>query len=138
MTAAPGTDWPEEMSIADRRPPYFFRSRGEIEAPAGRVPQAHALRRAFDGLALDGILCLKNTPFLYFKEVPQIDPEDVWSLHRRFWNQGLAPVLILVTPREVHVYSGLAKWSVSEITSWLARSFFLHRTSCWKMRQRPF
>jgi hypothetical protein len=30
------------------------------------------------------------------------------------------------------------KWSVSGITSWLARSFFLRRTSCWKMRQRPF
>ncbi len=109
MTTAPGTGWPEEMNLADRRPPQFFRSSEEIDATPGQVPQAHALRRAFEALALDGILCLRNTPFLYFKEVPRFDPEEVYNLHRRFWNQGLAPVLILITPREVHVYSGLAR-----------------------------
>jgi Eco57I restriction-modification methylase len=108
MTAALGTDWPEEMSIAERRPPEFFRSRGQIDA-TGRVPQAHALRRAFDGLALDGILCRSNAPFLYFKEVPRIESQEVWRLYCRFWNQGLAPVLILITPGDVHIYSGLAK-----------------------------
>jgi hypothetical protein len=108
MTAALGIDWPEEMSIAERRPPEFFRSRGQIDA-TGRVPQAHVLRRAFDGLALDGILCRSNAPFLYFKEVPRIEPQEVWKLYRRFWNQGLAPVLILITPGDVHIYSGLAK-----------------------------
>ena len=77
MTADMGTDWPEEMSIADRMPPYFFGSRGQIDAAAGRVPQAHALRRAFDGLAFDGIVCRSNTPFLYFKEVPRHRPREV-------------------------------------------------------------
>jgi len=108
MTAVPATDWREEMSLEDRRPPQFFRTRDEIDAADSRVPQAHALRRAFDGLELNGILCLRNTPFLYFKEVPRIDPDKVRSIHRRFWNQGLAPVLLLITPRQVHVYSGLA------------------------------
>ena len=108
MTTAPGTDWREEMGLEERRPPQFFANREEIDAAGDRVPQAHALRRAFDGLDLNGILCLRNTPFLYFKEVPRIDPEEVRSLHRRFWNQGLAPVLLLITPRHVHVYSGLA------------------------------
>jgi hypothetical protein len=31
-----------------------------------------------------------------------------------------------------------AKWSVSQITSWLARSFILRSRSCEKMRQRAF
>jgi hypothetical protein len=32
----------------------------------------------------------------------------------------------------------LAKWSVSQITSWLACSFFLRSGSCQKMRRRTF
>ena len=53
MTTPPGTDWQEELSLEERRPPQFFRSREEIDTTDGRAPQAHALRRAFDGLALD-------------------------------------------------------------------------------------
>jgi hypothetical protein len=30
------------------------------------------------------------------------------KLHRRFWNQGIAPFLVVVSPEEFHVYSGLA------------------------------
>ena len=72
------------------------------------MPQAHALRRAFDGSPWTASSASRTAPLLYFKELPRIEPQEVWGLHRRFWNQGLAPVLILITPREVHVYSGLA------------------------------
>jgi len=108
MTTESETDWRTEMGLEERRPPYFFASRADINVVSGSVPQAHALRRAFDGLGLNGILCLGNTPLLYFKEVARIDLQEVWSLHQRFWNQGLAPVLVLISPREVHIYSGLA------------------------------
>ncbi|MHB1785267.1 MAG: N-6 DNA methylase [Acidimicrobiales bacterium] len=103
-----GTNWKAEMGLQGRKPPRFFESPTDIDA-GGIVPQAHALRRAFDDLDLDGIFCLDNTPLLYFKEVPRIDPAEVWELHRTFWNQGLAPVLVLITPGDVHIYSGLAK-----------------------------
>ncbi len=109
MTGAEsGTDWKAEMGLQGRKPPRFFASPNDINAGGG-VPQAHALRRAFDDLGLDGIFCLDNTPLLYFKEVPRIDPAEVWELHRTFWNQGLAPILVLIAPRDVHIYSGLAK-----------------------------
>lgn len=109
MTVADsGANWKEEMGLQGRKPPRFFESPEDIDA-GGIVPQAHALRRAFDDLDLDGISCLDNTPLIYFKEVPRIDPAEVWELHRTFWNQGLAPVLVLITPRDVHIYSGLAK-----------------------------
>lgn len=109
MTVADsGASWKAEMGLQGRKPPRFFESPEDIDA-AGIVPQAHALRRAFDDLDLDGISCLDNTPLIYFKEVPRIDPAEVWELHRTFWNQGLAPVLVLITPRDVHIYSGLAK-----------------------------
>jgi len=107
MTTESGTDWRTEMGLDERRPPYFFASRADINAAGGSVPQAHALHRAFDGLGLNGILCLRKTPLLYFKEVARIDLQEVWSLQTRFWNQGLAPVLVLISPSEIHIYSGL-------------------------------
>jgi hypothetical protein len=108
MTTGPGTDWKAELGISGWGPPAFFSAAGDVDTAGKAVPQAHALRRAFGGMALDGVLCLRNAPVVYFKEVRRIEPEAVRELHLRFWNQGLAPVLALITPKEVHVYSGLA------------------------------
>jgi hypothetical protein len=107
MTAASSQDWRNELGVAELKPPVFFSSEAEIEATQNAAPQALALRRAFDRLNLDGILCLQNNPLAYFKEVPSIEPAEVHRLHRRFWNQGLAPILVLIDSREIHVYSGL-------------------------------
>jgi hypothetical protein len=97
-----------ELGVGHLKPPVFYSSESEVKGTANAVPQALALQRAFDRLNLDGILCLENNPLAYFKEVASIRPEDVLKLHRQFWNQGLAPILVLIDPREIHVYSGLA------------------------------
>lgn len=107
MTAS-GQDWRNELGIAELRPPVFFSSEDEITRTDNIVPQAHALRRAFERMKLDGILCVQNNPLAYFKEVPSIDPVEVQKLHRQFWNQGLAPILVLIDPKEIHIYSGLS------------------------------
>lgn len=107
MNAAPGLDWRKEFGLSDRTTPTFFPSAASIDAAGANVPQAHALRRAFEVLGLDGILCQNNAPVVYFKEVDRVIPEQVGDLHRRFWNQGLSPLLVLVAPTEVHVYSSL-------------------------------
>ncbi len=107
MTAS-GQDWRNELGIAELRPPVFFSSESEITTTENIVPQALALRRAFDRMKLDGILCVQNNPLAYFKEVPSIDPVEVQKLHRQFWNQGLAPILVLIDPKEIHIYSGLS------------------------------
>src|SRR2546428_2402716 len=108
MTIAAGNDWRTELGIKDWKPPFFFESIAEIDASGNRVPHAHSLRRAFDRLGLDGVLCLQNSPVAYFKEVDKIDPKKVVTLHRQFWNQGLTPILVLIDPKDVHIYSGLA------------------------------
>jgi hypothetical protein len=59
-------------------------------------------------MGLDGILCLDNSPLVYFKELESLDPEEVRRLHKLFWNHGLSPILVLIGSAEVHVYSGLA------------------------------
>lgn len=109
MSVAPSpSDWRTEFGLAGSAPPRFFASAAELDTHSTSVPQAHALRRAFERLGLDGVLCLNNSPLVYFKEVERLDPDEARELHRRFWNQGLSPVLVLIDPREVHVYSGLA------------------------------
>ena len=108
MTATSSSSWRDELGVADLKPPVFYSSEAEVKVRTKAVPQALALQRAFDRLSLDGILCLENNPLAYFKEVASIKPSEVQKLHRQFWNQGLAPILVLISPHEVHVYSGLA------------------------------
>jgi hypothetical protein len=67
------------------------------------------LRRAFDLLNLDGILCTENTPLVYFKEMTRIETAEVVRLQQKFWNHGGAPILVLVAPNEVHIYSGFVR-----------------------------
>ncbi len=67
------------------------------------------LRQAFELLELDGVFCSDQTPLVYFKEVDAIEPGRALRLHRRFWNHGTAPILVLVAPDQVHVYSGMAR-----------------------------
>ncbi|MCF2150406.1 SAM-dependent methyltransferase [Desmonostoc muscorum LEGE 12446] len=101
-------DWREQLGLSERRPPEFFDSLEEINAGHQSPPQAHAMRRAWKDLELDGILCINNAPYIYFKEVSGIDSDQMRELHRQIWNQGIAPLLVVVSPTEVQVYSGLA------------------------------
>lgn len=39
----------------------------------------------------------------------QIQADEVRDLHRQFWNHGGAPILVLISAREVQVYSGFAR-----------------------------
>lgn len=99
-------EWRKEFGLDDRKPPHFFSSKDDLNV---FVPQAHILRRAFDLLELDGILCTNNTPLVYFKLVDNITTEIVLDLQRQFWNHGGAPVLVLISKDQVHIYSGLSR-----------------------------
>jgi hypothetical protein len=107
MPTTPGTNWRKDFGIEDRKPPTFFSSLDDIDTAGSSAPQPHALRRAFEQLELDGILCQEKTPIIYFRQLQRIDPAEVAALHRRFWNQGVAPILVLIAPDQVHIYSGL-------------------------------
>lgn len=106
MAATGSTDWKKEFGLDDREPPYFISSIEQLD-DAGAVPQPHALRRAFEQLDIDGVLCQERSPIIYFRLVKTIDPAQILDLHRSFWNQGIAPILVVVAPNEVQVFSGL-------------------------------
>jgi hypothetical protein len=109
MATAAQKDWKQEFGIAGWNPPHLFTSVQQLNDAAGKVPQSHALRRAFEHeeLKIDGILCHERTPVIYFRQVKKIDPAEITKIHRAFWNQGVAPILVVIAPDQVHVYSGL-------------------------------
>ena len=106
MTAATQNDWRKEFGVDTKEPPCFFAGKGDL---GPTTPQAHLLRRAFDVLRIDGVLCADNSPLVYFKQVKRITRKSVHELHRRFWNHSGAPVLALVSDDRVHIYSGMTR-----------------------------
>jgi hypothetical protein len=107
MSTTAQQDWKKDFGLDDRKPPHFFSSMDQLDDTAGRVPQPHALRRAFEQLGIDGVLCQERSPVVYFRQVTKIDANLIINLHRSVWNQGIAPILVIIAPNEVHVYSGL-------------------------------
>jgi hypothetical protein len=109
MSVSTNNEWRSEFGIATAGPRDFFSSKEELNTPGMYASQGHVLRRAFDLLELDGVLCTENAPLVYFKLVKRIDKTTISKLHRTFWNHGGAPVLVLIADDEVHIYSGLVK-----------------------------
>ncbi|HIJ52436.1 MAG TPA: N-6 DNA methylase [Planctomycetes bacterium] len=89
--------------------PEFFRSAEDIEKYAGRHPYSHLMRRAWEAMHLNGILCVDDIPTVYFKEVKRIDSLRQRERYQKFWNQGLATLLVISSPDEVQVFSSLAE-----------------------------
>ena len=103
--------WQREFGIVNGSYPGFVDSKDDL-ARGGR--QAHGLEQAFELLELDGMFCSDQTPLVYFKEVQVVDPGQARELHRKFWNLGTAPILVLVAPEQVQVYSGMARPEAEE------------------------
>jgi len=107
MTIITQKDWKKDFGLDDRKPPHFLSSVDQLDGVAGKVAHANTLRRAFEQLDIHGVLCQERNPVIYFRLVRKIDPNDIINLHRSFWNQGIAPILVIIEQDEIHVYSGL-------------------------------
>ena len=104
MTTEAQKNWKEEFGVENRKPPSFFSSLEEIDSAGSAAPQPHALRRAFEQLKIDGVLCQDKSPLIYFRQVDRIDPAETAAIHRLFWDQGVAPVLVLIANDQVEIY----------------------------------
>ena len=107
MIVGDQTDWKKDFGLEDRKPPYFFSSVDQLDNATVKMPHPHIIRRAFKQLGMEGVLCQELSPVIYFRQVKKINPIDIMDLHRRFWNQGIAPILVIISQDEVQVYSGL-------------------------------
>ena len=106
MSSLAVKDWREDFGIDKRQPPGLFTSKDQM---IPTTPQAHLLRRAFESLEVDGVLCADHSPLIYFKKMASITTDAVYKLHRQFWNHGGAPILVLISDTDVHVYSGMTR-----------------------------
>lgn len=107
MSESLSPDWSDLFTVGDVRAPEFFRAATELEALDRPPAQAHAIRRAFEEIEVDAVLCLGNTPAVYFKEYPDLDYDRIRDLQRLVWNQGLAAVLVIITPKDVVIVSNV-------------------------------
>ena len=98
--------WQTDFGMGNGAHPGFVGSKEEL-ARDGRY--AGGLEEAFDRLELDGMFCSAETPLVYFKEVEAINDAEARALHQKFWNHGTAPILVLVAPESVHIYSGMTR-----------------------------
>lgn len=73
-----------------------------------RVPssQYHIAKSAFSDLEypVDALYFSGNMPVICFKELRSFDPEQIRGLHRKVWNEGIIPFLMIVTPQDIRVY----------------------------------
>ena len=104
MSTILSQNWKEHL---ERNPSEFLQS---LEDIGGEKPlsSAHLMRRAWEHFGLDGIFYTNQTPYIYFKEVSVINYEQIRLLHLQLWNQGVAPLLVVISPTEIYIYSGLA------------------------------
>jgi hypothetical protein len=89
--------------------PGFFRDPREWEADEFARAHGHYLLRAWHEFDLWGVLCIEGRPTVYFKSVAKREPTKEADWHRRLWNHGIATMLVVEDPREVRIFSALAK-----------------------------
>jgi hypothetical protein len=87
----------------------FLSSVEQIDLHHVLLPYAHYLQQAWIELPLDGVLCVDGRPMVYLCEAKRFTTGQKRERQRFVWNQGLVPLLVLLTPGQVEVYSGVRK-----------------------------
>ena len=87
----------------------FISSVDQIDREPGLLPYAHYLRQAWGELSLAGVLCVDGCPTVYLCEAQRFSTEQKRRCQSFVWNQGLVPLLLLLTPGHVEAHSGVRK-----------------------------
>jgi hypothetical protein len=105
------------MSVAHKEslpePPQGFRYYGkprEVLRDDTLLPYQHLLLRAWKEMSLSGVFTLSGIPTVYVRDEKRpLGPAQAAEVHRQFWNQGVATVLLLRDPEKVCVFSSMTK-----------------------------
>lgn len=105
------------MSVAHKepltKPPQGFRYYGkprEVLRDDTLLPYQHLVLRAWKEMKLTAVLTLSGIPTVYLCDRKRpLAPADAAEIHRQFWNQGVATVLLLRDPEKVRVFSSMTK-----------------------------
>lgn len=105
------------MSVAHKellpKPPQgfrYYRSKREVVRDGTLLPYQHLLLRAWKEMNLTAVLTLEGIPTVYLCDRKRpVAPAEAADIHRRFWNQGVATVLLLRDPEKIRVFSSMNK-----------------------------
>lgn len=106
MTVQPTGEWYRSVGINRSLYPSLFLSPDEVTPT---TPQAHVIRHAFELLELDGVFCTEGAPIVFFKLIESFAVDEVLATHKKFWNHGGAPVLVLMSGGRAEIYSGMSR-----------------------------
>ncbi len=81
----------------------------DIDREPRLLPYAHYLRQAWRELKLAGVLCVDARPTVYVCEATRFSREKRDEMQRFVWNQGLVPLLVLISPGQIEAHSGVRK-----------------------------
>lgn len=96
----------ETFGIRQLSGSVFYSSVADVNRDPEVLSQAHYMRRAFEVLRLDGILCFEGRPTVFLKNyTSSLQREEANKMQQQCWNQGTATVLVLQDPAHVYLYS---------------------------------
>lgn len=86
----------------------YYSSRNDIVRDPRVFAYQHVMLRAWTDLGLCGVLTLDGIPTAYLRDEKRpVTPSAAAELHREFWNQGVASVLVLRDPERIRVFSAM-------------------------------
>lgn len=69
----------------------------------------HSLRRLFEDLQIDAVLCLEGRPSVCIKDARTLTAYDVEALRRQLWNLGATTLFIAEGQHDIKVFSTMVK-----------------------------
>ncbi len=81
----------------------------QVDGVPWLLPYAHYLHQAWEDLSLAGVLCVDGRPTVYICERKTISPAEAQVLQKYTWNQGVVPLLILLSDAAVQVHSAVKR-----------------------------
>jgi len=77
------------------------------DTPENEIPPEREVtwREAKERLGVDAIYFVANAPVIYFKRFAAYD-KQIPELHRNVWSQSRVPLLFVILPTDVRIYSG--------------------------------
>ena len=78
------------------------------ETPGENIPAERETtwREARDKLGIDAIYFVADAPDIYFKRFEVPDQVRMAELHRNVWSQSKIPLLFIILPGDIRIYSG--------------------------------
>lgn len=85
-----------------------YRSQLEILHAPELFPYQHMLLRAWEEMRLSSVFTVDGIPTVYVRDEDlPLNPATAAEAHRRFWNQGIATILLVRDPHFVRVFSSM-------------------------------